>query len=87
MVNSSSQQRVQIQPSFTKNKEAQKYRDAFETVLGDYDSYPECGYIDELAGLIAGYYSDKDYETLFNALANESVNRGEYELVSEEEDE
>lgn len=64
-----------------------KYRDAFETVLGDYDSYPECGYIDELAGLIAGYYSDKDYETLFNALANESIDRGEYELISEEEDE
>ena len=64
-----------------------KYREAFETVLGDYDSYPECGYIDELAGLLAGYYSDKDYETLFNALANESVNRGEYELIEEEEDE
>ena len=63
------------------------YRAAFEAVLGNYDDYPECGaYIDELVGLLAGFYSEKDYETLFNALAQESVNRGEYELVEEEDE-
>ena len=63
------------------------YRAAFETVLGDFDSYPEESYIYEMEGLLAGFYPEADYETLFNALANESVNRGEYELIAEEDDE
>lgn len=63
------------------------YRAAFETVLGNYDEYSECGeYVDELVGLIAGFYSEKDYETLFNALAQESIDRGEYELIKEEDE-
>ena len=63
------------------------YRAAFETVLGDFDSYPEESYVYEMEGLLAGFYPEADYETLFNALANESVNRGEYELIAEEDDE
>lgn len=62
------------------------YRAAFETVLGDFDTYEEAGYVDEMVALLAGFYSEKAYATLFNALANESVNRGEYELVEEEDE-
>ena len=62
------------------------YRAAFETVLGDFDTYEEASYVDEMVALLAGFYSEKDYATLFSALANESVSRGEYDLITESEE-